>query len=69
MASHQSESHGSLAATPHRVRTAGQKPWEMGGSVLESKSGEHSDEGEAVDRLSGGLPALGFYVLGLYVRF
>ena len=46
--------------TPHRVRTAGRKPWEMGGAVLESKSGEHSDEGEAVDRWSGGLLLWGF---------
>lgn len=54
--------------TPWEARTTGLKPWEMGGSGLESESGEHSDESEIVGRLSGDLSALRFYLLGLYVR-
>lgn len=38
------------------------------GSGLEFESEAHSDKGETVGRLLGGLSALGFYLLRLYVR-
>lgn len=62
------QSRSSPAAHALGARTAGLQPWETGGSGLESESGAHSDESETVGRLSGALSALGFYLLGLYVR-